>query len=286
MTRLPTLFVSHGSPTFALEPGRTGPALARFAQGLPPLRAILVVSPHWSTRSARVTARERQEAWHDFGGFPPALYALRYAPPGAPWLAERVIALLGAAGVTVEPDARRPLDHGAWVPLMHMYPHADVPVVQLSLQPHLPPAQQWAIGHALSALRDEGVLVIGSGSITHNLGDLDWADPQAPVAPWAQAFRGWIGERLAARDLPALFDYRAQAPYAVHAHPTDEHLLPIFVALGAAGDDAAHARRLDDEVTHATLAMDAYEFGAPTTVGAIDATQEEPAQALTGPVPH
>lgn len=271
MTRLPTLFISHGSPTFAVEPGQTGPALARFAAQLPPLRAILVISPHWSTRAARVSTREQQEAWHDFGGFPAELYALRYAPAGAPWLAERVQALLGAAGLPVEGDARRPLDHGAWVPLMHMYPGAQVPVVELSLLPQVPPQQQWAIGRALTPLRDEGVLIIGSGSITHNLVELDWAHAGAPVTGWADAFRRWIGERLAAHDLDALFDYRRRAPQATRAHPTDEHLLPLFVALGAADDDGAQVTRLGDEVTHASLAMDTYAFGAPVAGSAAPA---------------
>ena len=274
MTRLPTLFVSHGSPMLAVEPGQTGPVLANFAHHLPPLRAILVVSPHWSTRGARVTTREQQEAWHDFGGFPAELYALRYGPVGAPWLAERVIDLLGQAGLPVEGDARRPLDHGAWVPLLHMYPGAQVPVVQLSLLPHLSPQKQWAIGRALAPLRDEGVLIIGSGSITHNLVELDWAHAGAPVTGWADAFRHWIGERLAEHDLPALFDYRARAPHAVRAHPTDEHLLPLFVALGAAGDDAA-VTRLGDEVTHASLAMDAYAFGMPAVAERQAAQQTE-----------
>lgn len=272
MTRFPTLFLSHGAPSFALAPGHTGPALAAFARSLPRPRAILVVSPHWSTRAARVTTRATQEAWHDFGGFADALYALQYSPPGAPWLAERAIALLALHGAAAEPDDQQPLDHGAWVPLLHMFPAADVPVVQLSLQPQLPPARQIALGRALQALREEGVLVIGSGSITHNLRELEWAHPDTRVPAWVDAFRGWILDRLAARDTMALADYRALAPQARRAHPTDEHLLPLFIALGAAGEDAGAVRRLSDEATHGSLAMDAYAFGAPSYTVASDAS--------------
>lgn len=261
MTRLPTLFVSHGAPTFALAPGRTGPALAHLARSMTRPVAILVVSPHWSTPAPRVTTRAHQQAWHDFGGFPAPLYALQYSPPGAPAVAERVIALLADRGIAAQTDARQPLDHGAWVPLLHLYPEADVPVIQVSLQPQQPPAAQLALGRALAPLRDEGVLIIGSGAITHNLGQLDWAHADAPAFAWAEEFRGWIAGRLLAGDVDALTAWRRLAPHAVRAHPTDEHLLPLFVAIGAAADDAAHASRLSDEIVHASLAMDAYVFG-------------------------
>lgn len=261
MTRLPTLFVSHGAPTFALAPGRTGPALAEWARSIARPAAILVVSPHWSTPSPRVTTRARQQAWHDFGGFPAPLYALQYAPPGAPEVAERVVAQLTAQGIAVAGDARQPLDHGAWVPLLHLYPEADIPVVQLSLQPQWSPAAQLALGRALARLRDAGVLIIGSGAITHNLGELDWHRVDAPVAGWAEEFRGWLHGRVLAHDLDALLAWRRLAPHAARAHPTDEHLLPLFVAIGAAADDARHAQRLSDEILHASLAMDAYVFG-------------------------
>ena len=259
--RLPAVFVSHGSPTFALEPGAAGAALAKLAATMPRPRAVLVISAHWLTRSPAVTLREHQEAWHDFGGFPPALYALRYSPMGAPWLAQRIASLLKDVSLSLAGDLQRPLDHGAWVPLRHLYPDADVPVMQLSLMPEASPAEQIALGRALAPLRDEGVLILASGAITHNLRDLDWAHAHAPTALWADAFRRWMVDHLQARDTAAIEAYRALAPHAVRAHPTDEHLLPVFVAYGAGLADAAPMRCLADEVRHATLAMDIYAFG-------------------------
>ncbi len=253
---LPTLFVSHGSPMLAVEPGLTGPALAAWARAHATPRAILVVSPHWQGSGLTVSLRARQEALHDFGGFPPALYALEYSPPGSPELARDVAALL--SGLEVYGDPKRPLDHGAWVPLRYMYPDADIPVVQLSLDPHRDAAAQYEIGQRLAAFRQEGVLVLGSGSMTHNLREVFGPPVDAPVVPYVDAFRGWFEERLAERDLDALFDWARRAPNAARAHPTDEHLMPLFVALGAGGWPA---RRFNDEVTYGALAMDAWEFG-------------------------
>ncbi|MGY6270468.1 DODA-type extradiol aromatic ring-opening family dioxygenase [Achromobacter denitrificans] len=255
--RWPTLFVSHGSPMLAVEPGLTGPALAAWstAQGRKP-KGVLVVSPHWMGEGLALSTRDRQVAWHDFGGFPAELYALQYGAPGSPALASRVQALLAESGIAAEQDPRRPLDHGAWVPLRYLYPGADVPVVQLSLDMGRDAAGQLALGRALAPLRDEDILVIGSGSLTHNLRDVRM--PQdAPPLPYVPAFQEWYAGRLAARDLPALLDWQAQAPGAAQAHPHDEHLMPLYVALGAGG---ATARRLTDEISYGALAMDAYEF--------------------------
>lgn len=260
----PTLFVSHGSPMLAVEPGQTGAALAAWSAALPARpRAILVVSPHWAGHGLAVSTRDRQIAWHDFGGFPPELYHLQYGAPGSPELAERVRALLADAGIAADNDPRRPLDHGAWVPLRYLYPDADVPVVQLSLDMSRDAQQQYALGQALAPLREEGVLIIGSGSLTHNLRDVRMPQ-QAPAHPYVPAFQAWYAEHLAQHDLPALFDWAAQAPGAQQAHPHDDHLMPLYVALGAgdtAADRACAPRRLTDEVSYAALAMDAYQFG-------------------------
>jgi 4,5-DOPA dioxygenase extradiol len=268
MNVFPTLFVSHGSPMLALQPGSTGPALQAWAGqyiGTQAPSAILVISPHWSTTEPRVSTAQQQKAWPDFGGFPPELYTLQYSPPGAPALAQRVLALLQAAGVPAQGDAQRPLDHGAWVPLRYLRPAADLPVVQLSLQPQLSPAKQFAIGRLLAPLRDEGVLIIGSGSYTHNLYELDGGVQgrvdETPSAAWVDEFRTWLDARIQAGDLAALDAYRKLAPHAQRAHPTDEHLLPLFVAWGAAGE-GAKAHRFNQVVTHGTLAMDAYTFSA------------------------
>jgi len=267
-TPLPSIFVSHGSPMIALEPReagafmqRLGPAIdARF--GRP--RAILAVSAHSHSREPVLLGGARHEAVYDFGGFPDELYRLRYDAAGAPALAERVQALLAQSGIAAHRVDEGGLDHGIWTPLRYMYPHADVPVLPLAWVPSQSPALQFALGEALAALSREGVLVMGSGSITHNLrlvfarGRDTPAD--APEIPQSAAFRSWWAERAAARDWEALFAYRATAPSAVEMHPTDEHLLPWFVAAGAGGRSAAPVR-IHDSLTYGCLGMDAYAFG-------------------------
>ncbi|NTZ74334.1 dioxygenase [Pseudomonas protegens] len=254
---LPSLFISHGSPMLALEPGASGPALARLAAELPRPRAILVVSAHWESSDLRVSCNPHPETWHDFGGFPAALFAVQYPAPGDPELAAQVVGLLQAEGLPAQLDSQRPFDHGTWVPLSLMYPQADIPVVQLSLPSRLGPALQTRIGHALAGLREQGVLLIGSGSITHNLRDLDWHAGPESVEPWAKAFRDWMIDKLAADDQAALHDYRQQAPNAVRSHPSDEHLLPLYFARGAGGEfSVAH-----QGFTLGALGMDIYRFG-------------------------
>lgn len=254
---LPSLFISHGSPMLALEPGASGPALARLAAELPRPRAILVVSAHWESSDLRVSCNPHPETWHDFGGFPAALFAVQYPAPGDPELAAQVVELLQAEGLPAQLDSQRPFDHGTWVPLSLMYPQADIPVVQLSLPSRLGPALQTRIGHALASLREQGVLLIGSGSITHNLRDLDWHAGPESVEPWAKAFRDWMIDKLAADDQAALHDYRLQAPNAVRSHPSDEHLLPLYFARGAGGEfSVAH-----QGFTLGALGMDIYRFG-------------------------
>ncbi|QFT22067.1 LigB family dioxygenase [Pseudomonas sp. THAF187a] len=253
---LPSLYISHGSPMLALEPGASGPALARLASELPRPQAILVVSAHWESRRLLLTAAERPETWHDFGGFPAALYAVQYPAPGAPQLAETIARQLDAAGLPAELDARRPFDHGAWVPLSLMYPDADIPLLQLSLPSQLGPELQTRVGRALASLREQGILLIGSGSITHNLGELDWRAGPDVITPWAKAFRDWMVERLEAGDEQALHHYRQRAPSAVRNHPSEEHLLPLFFARGAGGSfSVAHTG-----FTYGALGMDIYRF--------------------------
>ena len=254
-------FLSHGAPTLALDPGRTGASWRALAKAIPRPRAILVVSAHWESRSPIVSAALRPETIHDFGGFPPALYTLQYPAPGAPVLAGRVKDVLDEAGIDCAIDPTRGLDHGAWVPLMSLYPKADVPVMQLSIQPHRDPAWHYRVGQALRPLGAEGVLVLASGSLTHNLRDVRWQAGEGAGEPYAIAFSEWFADRVAAADLAALLDYRARAPGAVRAHPTDEHLLPFHVALGAAPVPGG-ARRIDNGYTLGVLAMDAYVFEA------------------------
>ncbi len=166
---LPVLFVSHGSPLFAVEPGTTGPALRQWAGQLAPLRGVVVMSPHWMAHAPTVMTNPAPATWHDFGGFPPALYQLQYPAPGSPALAAEVLTRLQAAGIAAQEDPGRPMDHGAWVPLMHMFPQANVPVVEVALPAEWGPHEVYRMGAALQSLRGSGVLVIGSGSMTHNL---------------------------------------------------------------------------------------------------------------------
>ena len=256
---VPALFVSHGAPLFAMDAGETGPALTRWGQALRAqfsgLRGVVILSPHWMARGVRVMTGAQPATWHDFGGFPPALYALQYPAPGAPALAQEVLSLLQAAGVAAQGDAERPFDHGAWVPLMHLFPQADLPVVQVALPVGAGPAQVYALGAALRSLRGQGVLVVGSGSMTHNLAEF-FGGAREP-APYVLAFSRWIEAALERGDLSALLAYREQAPHAERAHPTDDHFLPLFFALGAAGDDL-NARYISREVMYSMLAMDAF----------------------------
>ncbi|HGY9624891.1 class III extradiol ring-cleavage dioxygenase [Pseudomonas juntendi] len=253
---LPSLFISHGSPMLALQPGASGPALKALANALARPKAIVVVSAHWESRELLVMGNAQPETWHDFHGFPAALYAVQYPAPGEPALAKQVVERLATAGLPASLDARRPFDHGAWVPLSLMYPGASIPVVQVSLPSPLGPALQVKVGEALSALRAEGILLVGSGSITHNLGELDWhAGPDA-VEPWALAFRDWVVDKLATDDRDALLDYRQQAPFAERNHPSDEHLLPLFFALGAGGTFSV----VHQGFTLGALGMDIYRF--------------------------
>lgn len=251
------VFVSHGAPTLLLEdiPAR------RFLEGLSGVLrrpdAVVVVSAHWETAQPRIGAPLRFSTIHDFFGFPEELYRLSYRPAGAPELAARLADRLMAVGFAPELDTERGLDHGAWVPLTLAYPEADIPVVSLSIQAALGPAHHFAVGQALVGLANENILVLASGSATHNLSALDWGRPEP--TPWAQAFEDWLAGKIAAGDVDALVDYRARAPHAVRAHPRDEHLLPLFVAMGAAGP-GPRGQRLHESFTHGSLSMAAYRF--------------------------
>ncbi|MFZ5723800.1 MAG: DODA-type extradiol aromatic ring-opening family dioxygenase [Pseudomonadota bacterium] len=259
MTRQPVLFISHGAPTFALEPGRAGALLRAAGERLPAPTAIVVVSPHWVTRDFAVTAAVRPETIHDFGGFPAPLYALRYPAPGAPALAARVAGLLQAAGVPARLDEQRGLDHGAWVPLMHLYPQAQVPVIQVSMPQSLDARAAWRLGEVLAPLREEGVLIVGSGSLTHNLYEFFATGGSDDVVPYAREFVDWARAAVQRHDRAALVDYLRAAPNAGRAHPTPEHYLPLLVAAGAAGD--AMVEVLDGGMEHGMLSMESYLFG-------------------------
>ena len=266
MNTFAPLFLSHGSPMTALEPREAGAFMQQLGdvirrrQGKP--TALLVVSAHSLTREPVLLAAARHEAVYDFGGCDPRLQTLRYDAPGAPALADRVASLLAAAGMPVHRVDEGGLDHGIWTPLRYLFPDADVPVLPLAWPPDWSPARLFELGRALAPLADEGVLIIGSGSLTHNLRMVfgDRPEIDAKEIPQSAAFREWVLARSRARDWPALLDYRRQAPHAALMHPTDEHWLPFYVAAGAGGADAV-PERLHASLTFGCLAMDLYAFG-------------------------
>jgi 4,5-DOPA dioxygenase extradiol len=272
---LPTLYISHGSPMTALEPREAGAFMQRLGPAIDALcsrpRAILAVSAHTLAPAPVLLAGAKHHAVYDFGGFPPELSTLRYDAPGAPALAVRVSELLAQAGMPAQQLDQGGLDHGIWTPLRYMFPDADVPVLPLAFVPSWSPAQLYAFGQALAPLTCEGVLIVGTGSLTHNLRMVFGGVPPAIDAPevaQSAAFRAWVHARAVAGDVPALLDYRAQAPFAALMHPTDEHWLPWYPAWGAAvAADAANtpAQRIHASLTFGCLAMDAYAFGPQAT---------------------
>jgi 4,5-DOPA dioxygenase extradiol len=258
----PALFVSHGAPTLAIEPSPTRSFLAELGRDLDRRwgrpSAVLVISAHWETEVATAGVAERPATVHDFGGFPAELYRMQYGAPGALAAAREAAGALERAGIAVDLDARRGLDHGAWVPLSLMYPRADVAVAQISLQTHLGPRHHLRIGETLRPLRERGVLILGSGQLTHNLRDLSSRRPGDPPPEYAREFLEWVRARAEAADIDSLLDYRRRAPQATCNHPTEEHLLPFFAVIGA-GTPGKGLRRIHDGTTFGFLRMDAYE---------------------------
>jgi 4,5-DOPA dioxygenase extradiol len=256
---MPVLFLSHGAPSLPLNGGETGAAWRGLGERLPKPAAVLMISAHWETPVPTVSRAVRPETIHDFSGFPADLFKLRYAAPGAPQIAEAAAAALQQAGIPTRVDYMRGFDHGAWVPLSFMYPQADVPVAQLSIQPNRDPAWHVALGRALRPLREQGVLIVGSGGITHNLPAVFRHPEEEPAPAWVTEFLDWIAARIQEGDLQALLDYRKRAPHAARNHPDEEHLLPLFVALGAA-NDISSGQHLNRVKTFGMLAMDAWLF--------------------------
>ncbi len=262
MTRAPVLFVSHGAPTVGLERGGFADAMASFAASSPRPRAIVVVSAHWTTPwEIGVTSAARHRLIYDFAGFPDALYRHTGPGPGAPDVAARVAALLEAAGFRARLDSVRGLDHGAWIPLRLAFPEADVPVVQLAL-PEVEAPVLVKVGAALAPLRDEGVLVVASGGLLHNLRLVRLGDPAAPPDAWAREFDAWAATRIEALDVDALARWREDAPYASRAAPSPEHLDPLFVALGARRE-GDRPETIFDEIRYGNLGMRSFVLRPP-----------------------
>jgi 4,5-DOPA dioxygenase extradiol len=267
--KIPSLFVSHGAPTFALKPGQAGPLLHSIGErvlGLPGLRAVLVISPHWRTRGLRIGASAKPETVHDFGGFPAPLYALNYPVDGAPDVALEVTELLTRSGLAAQPVDDQGLDHGAWVPLFHMLPGAPLPVLQLSLPIEFRAVDALMLGRALAPLREKGILIMGSGSLTHNLYEFRQTRIEAPEV-YVSEFVRWARNAVISHDEAALVDFRG-APHSQRAHPSDEHYLPLLVAAGTSGAGEP-VEVIEGGVTHGVLSMEGYVFGDLPVANAI-----------------
>lgn len=252
-----SLFISHGAPTFALEPGLAGPALTRLGQQMPRPVAVLVVSPHWMTRELQVGMTPEPATIHDFRGFEQALYELQYPAPGHPPLAREALDQLQRCGWQPVANPDRGLDHGAWVPMRHLYPDASVPVFQVSLPASLDSQSAWQLGRDLAPLQEAGVLIIGSGSLTHNLYEVRWRDRNGET--YARDFSHWVREAVLTGNHRRLINTLNEAPHAARAHPTSEHFLPLLVAAGAAGEDAS-ASLIEGGIEHGVLSMDGFHF--------------------------
>lgn len=251
---LPGLFISHGSPMLALNPEQVGPALTRLSVNLPRPRAIIVMSAHWESDVLEVSRAIRPETWHDFRGFPEALYHIRYPAPGSPDLAEAIIQHLAQSDIAAHANSTRPRDHGVWMPLLHMYPEANIPVVEISLPRHFSAQQIYQLGQSLAHFREQQILLIGSGSITHNLAELTWND-HSPTPLWATTFSQTIISALKNANYDQVLDWK-NLPYIQRNHPTIEHLVPLFFSMGT-----GHRFSLvHSSFTMGALGMDIYRF--------------------------
>lgn len=259
MSPQPTLFVSHGAPPFALEPGRAGHLLATLGRSLHKPAAILVVSPHWRTTNLTVMTKAKPETMYDFGGFDSRLMQLKYPAPGHPELAATSAKLLQSQGFQVDIDVHRDFDHGVWVPLLHMLPMADVPVFQLSMPFSMNARKAFELGRALQPLSKQGVMILGSGSLTHNLYEFSIAG--ADEASYAKEFTHWVRMRVLAGDAEELINADTLAQHAKRAHPSDEHYLPLLIALGAASPNS-QTQVLEGGITYGVLSMESYVWGA------------------------
>ena len=255
----PTLFVSHGSPTLLIDDCPTRDFLKELGRQLGDVKGILCVSAHWETQVPVLTGVVQLETIHDFFGFPQKLYEKRYPASGNPKLAAQTADLLREAGFEAEVEVVRGLDHGAWVPLALMYPEANVPVIQLSVQPRQSPEHHLRIGTALRSLREEGILILGSGAATHNLREFRWQPLDSPPDRYVTEFDEWLTEAVESGNTSALCDYLETAPHGLKNHPTPEHFLPLFVAMGAA--EHPEGWKLHHAFTFGIISMATFAWG-------------------------
>ena len=256
-TRMPVMFIGHGSPLTAFEDNHFTHGWAALANAIPKPRAVLCISAHWYTRGSAVTAMLQPRTIHDFHGFPDALYQFHYPAPGDPLLVQRVSDLLSP--VAVNQDQQWGFDHGAWAVLKHMYPCADVPIIQLSIDGTRDAQWHYDLGKRLAPLRDEGVLILGSGNVVHNLQLLHFAEPTAAL-PWAQQFNQYVRASLEAHDYHALVNYQQQRESAALSVPTSEHYDPLLYVLGASAATEPVSIVLD-EIVLGSISMLSVKIG-------------------------
>lgn len=264
MTTMPSIFISHGSPTIVIDDHPARDYLKGLSKTVPTPKAIVIVSAHFETHGVAVVTDPNPEMIYDFGGFPQELYEMVYPAPGSPEVAEQVYALLEKAGLEPSRVAKRGFDHGSWTPMKIAFPDADIPIVQVSVDPDRDASWHYALGRALAPLREEGILLIGSGHITHNLRALfpvlrGRAEADEQLIEHVNAFTGWFAEQFEAGNREALLDWRNRAPFAFENHPTDEHLMPIFFAFGAGGE-APKIERAHASKQFGVFAWDSYVF--------------------------
>ncbi|TCM69861.1 4,5-DOPA dioxygenase extradiol [Acinetobacter calcoaceticus] len=252
---LPGLYISHGSPMLAIDPEQVGPALLRLSHNLPVPRGIVVMSAHWESDALEVSSGFRPETWHDFRGFPEQLYEIRYPAPGDPELAERIIKMFADNNINAHANSTRPRDHGVWMPLLHMYPNADIPVIEISLPRQMSALMLYTLGQCLSELRQQQILIIGSGSITHNLSELSWDGSDNTVPEWASTFRNHVVSKLSHQQYDEILDWQS-IPHLKRNHPSLEHLAPLFFAMGT----GLRFSIVHSSFSMGSLGMDIYRF--------------------------
>lgn len=256
---IPSIFISHGAPTIALENRGAVEVWSQLGKILPRPKNILVVSAHWTTPYPELMGAEKPETVHDFYGFPKPLYQIKYPAPGCPELAHKLRTLFVGMGGKAHINPYQGFDHGAWIPLMFMFPKADIPVTQISIQPNETPEYHYKLGEALKIMSELGTLVLASGSITHNLSEWRPGTPEEEQKPlnYVKEFQEWMHQKIMSGNIQEVLNYEKLAPWAQRAHPTNEHLLPLFVAMGAGlGKPMRHYDQINEEI----LAMDVYTF--------------------------
>ncbi|MCM3627831.1 dioxygenase [Paenibacillus glycanilyticus] len=254
---LPSYFFAHGAPSIVLEENSYTELLKSFAANHPKPKAIVLFSAHWEEVAQAVSGADTYSTIYDFGGFQEELYQMTYPARGDQALTDRIVSLFESSGVRTVQDKERGLDHGAWAVLKLLYPEADIPVIALSVNRYLTNEQQYQIGKALAELREQDVLIIGSGGTVHNLRALNWRS--AGVDDWAESFDNWLQEKLEAWDTESLFRYETLAPYAAQAVPTSEHFIPLLLAMGAA-DGTRQAKLLHRSYQYGNLSLSCWEF--------------------------